>query len=154
VNDADSIPTRQSLLARLKDVRHPESWRDFFDTYWRLIHAAAVKAGLTDCEAQEVVQEVMTGAAKKTPEFTYEPGKDSESGIFVSSYSENGFRGKARPRPGPLPQEREKLAQCPEILTLATAAPSHEDLRRLLHSLLVRADNQSEEPETNVTSPS
>ena len=35
--DTDSIPTRQSLLARLKDVADQESWREFFDTYWRLI---------------------------------------------------------------------------------------------------------------------
>ena len=70
MNDADSIPKRQSLLARLKDVGDQESWRDFFDTYWRLIHATALKAGLTDTEAQEVVQEVMIAAAKIMPEFT------------------------------------------------------------------------------------
>src|SRR5437868_385851 len=70
VNDVDSIPTRQSLLARLKDVGDQESWREFFDTYWRLIHATALKAGLTQAEAEEVVQEVMIAAAKKMPEFT------------------------------------------------------------------------------------
>jgi len=84
VNDADSIPTRQSLLARLKDVGDQESWRVFFDTYWRLIHATALKAGLTDSEAQEVVQEVMIAAAKKMPEFTYEPGKDSLKGWLLA----------------------------------------------------------------------
>ena len=67
MNDADSIPTRQSLLARLKDCGDQESWREFFDTYWRLIHATAVRAGLTETEAQEVVQEVMIAAAKKMP---------------------------------------------------------------------------------------
>ena len=55
MKDSDSIPTRQSLLARLKDVGDQESWRDFFDTYWRLVHATALKAGLTETEAQEVV---------------------------------------------------------------------------------------------------
>jgi len=34
---ADSIPTRSSLLGRLKDWEDQESWRDFFETYWRLI---------------------------------------------------------------------------------------------------------------------
>ena len=84
VNDPDSIPTRQSLLARLKDVGDQESWRDFFDTYWRLIHVTALKAGLTDGEAQEVVQEVMIAATKKMPEFTYDPGKDSFKGWLLA----------------------------------------------------------------------
>ena len=84
MNDPESIPTRQSLLARLKDVGDQESWGDFFDTYWRLIHATALKAGLTDTEAQEVVQEVMIAAAKKMPEFTYDPGKDSLKGWLLA----------------------------------------------------------------------
>jgi RNA polymerase sigma-70 factor (ECF subfamily) len=84
MTDADSIPTRQSLLARLKDWGDQESWREFFDTYWRLIHAAACKAGLTSTEAEEVVQEVMIAAAKKMPGFTYDPAKDSLKGWLLS----------------------------------------------------------------------
>jgi RNA polymerase sigma-70 factor (ECF subfamily) len=84
VNDPDSIPTRLSLLARLKDWGDQESWREFFDTYWRLIHATALKAGLNESEAQEVVQEVMLAAAKKMPSFTYEPGKDSLKGWLLA----------------------------------------------------------------------
>ena len=81
---ADSIPTRQSLLARLKDCADQESWREFFDAYWRLIHATALKAGLSEVEAQEVVQEVMIAATKKMPGFTYEPEKDSLKGWLLS----------------------------------------------------------------------
>ena len=81
---SDSIPTRESLLARLKDWGDHESWREFFDTYSRLIHAAALKAGLIEVEAQEVVQEVMIAVAKKMPEFTYEPGKDSLKGWLLA----------------------------------------------------------------------
>lgn len=83
-NKPASIPTRQSLLERLKDRSNQEDWRRFFDTYWRLIHATAVKAGLTETEAEEVVQEVMIAAAKKLPEFTYEPGKDSLKGWLLA----------------------------------------------------------------------
>jgi RNA polymerase sigma-70 factor (ECF subfamily) len=68
MSDQVSIPTRQSLLARLKDWGDQESWREFFDTYWRLIHATARRAGLTEIEAQEVVQEVMIAVAKKMPD--------------------------------------------------------------------------------------
>jgi RNA polymerase sigma factor (sigma-70 family) len=84
VNDPDSIPTRQSLVARLKDLGDQESWREFFESYWRLIHAAARKAGLTETEAQEVVQEVMLAAAKKMPGFTYDPAKDSLKGWLLA----------------------------------------------------------------------
>jgi RNA polymerase sigma-70 factor (ECF subfamily) len=84
VNDSDSIPTRQSLLARLKDLDDQQSWGEFFDAYWRLIHTTARKAGLTEIEAQEVVQEVMIAAARKMPGFTYQPGKDSLKGWLLS----------------------------------------------------------------------
>lgn len=36
--DEDSIPTRKSLLGRLKDWEDQESWHVFFDTYWKLIY--------------------------------------------------------------------------------------------------------------------
>ena len=83
MNNADSIPTRLSLLDRLKDLGDQKSWSQFFEAYWRLIHSTALKAGLTEVEAQEVVQEVMIAAAKKMPGFTYEPGKDSLKGWLL-----------------------------------------------------------------------
>lgn len=83
MNNCDSIPTRQSLLVRLKDWDDQESWREFFELYWRLLHATALKAGLFEVEAQEVVQEVMIAVAKKMPGFTYDPGKDSLKGWLL-----------------------------------------------------------------------
>ena len=71
------------MIARLKDLGDEKSWSQFFEAYWRLIHATALKAGLTEVEAQEVVQEVMIAAAKKMPGFTYEPGKDSLKGWLL-----------------------------------------------------------------------
>ena len=67
------IPTRDSLLSRLKDWRDDDSWRDFFNTYWRLVHGVALKAGLTEEEAQEVVQETVITVARRIPEFKYDP---------------------------------------------------------------------------------
>ena len=57
-NDNLSLPTRRSLLSRLKDWDDQESWRQFFDAYWQLIYNTACRAGLSHAEAQEVVQEV------------------------------------------------------------------------------------------------
>ena len=71
------IPTRLSLLSRLKDGEDQESWRVFFDTYWKLIYNAALKAGLNDAEAQDVVQETVLSVFKSMPRFQYDPKKGS-----------------------------------------------------------------------------
>src|SRR5437667_11373147 len=67
------IPTRASLLARLKDWDDSRSWSDFFETYWRLIYGRARKAELSDQEAKEVVQEAVIALAKKMHSFKYDP---------------------------------------------------------------------------------
>jgi RNA polymerase sigma factor (sigma-70 family) len=70
------IPTRQTLLDRMRDVDNAgneESWREFFETYWKLIYNAARKAGLSDAEAQDVVQETVISVYKNLPNFEYDP---------------------------------------------------------------------------------
>src|SRR5215467_7064529 len=62
--DQDLLPTRSSLLRRLRNWEDQDSWRDFFDTYWKLIYAVAIKAGLSDADARDVVQETMVATAK------------------------------------------------------------------------------------------
>jgi RNA polymerase sigma-70 factor (ECF subfamily) len=69
----ESLPTRHSLLARLKDWDDQTCWREFFDTYWKLIYAVARKAGLSDAEAQDVVQETVLTVAKKVKDFKAQP---------------------------------------------------------------------------------
>src|SRR5579859_3887350 len=69
----DFIPTRSSLLSRVKDWQDFEGWQEFFDTYWKLIYNTGRKAGLTEVEAQDLVQDTMLSVAKKIPEFNYDP---------------------------------------------------------------------------------
>ncbi|HNQ88637.1 MAG TPA: sigma-70 family RNA polymerase sigma factor [Verrucomicrobiota bacterium] len=71
------LPTRHSLLSRLKDQEDQESWRDFFETYWRLIYEVALKAGLTETEAEEVVQETVICVSRKIGEFKTDPARGS-----------------------------------------------------------------------------
>lgn len=71
----DLIPTRASLLGRLKDWDDNASWRDFFNTYWKLIYGFALQRGLTHSEAEEVVQETVLAVAKGIQGFTYDPAK-------------------------------------------------------------------------------
>jgi len=76
-SDGDSLPTRASLLSRLRDLGDSDSWRAFFETYWRLIYNVARKAGLSDDAAQDVVQETVIAVARKMPDFRYDPAKGS-----------------------------------------------------------------------------
>lgn len=73
----ESLPTRRSLLSRLRNLGDDASWRTFFDTYWLLIYNVARKSGLTDADAQDVVQETIIAVARKMPEFRYDPSKGS-----------------------------------------------------------------------------
>lgn len=76
-HDYDSLPTRRSLLSRLRNVEDDASWHAFFNAYWRLIYNVARKSGLSDDAAQEVVQETVISVARKMPGFRYEPEKGS-----------------------------------------------------------------------------
>jgi len=73
----DSIATRETLLNRLKDCDDHSSWQEFYDIYRNLIYEFALKAGLTESEAEDVVQETVIGVARKLPEFTYDPARCS-----------------------------------------------------------------------------
>ena len=77
MNDDKFIPTRRSLLNRLKSWEDQQSWQEFFNTYSKLIYRFAAKAGLTDAEAQDVVQETVIIVARKIPDFQYDPALGS-----------------------------------------------------------------------------
>ncbi len=74
------LPTRRSLLSRLKDWDNEDSWREFFNTYWRLIYGVARKAGLDEAEAQDVVQDTLASVAKEMKNFRYDKSKGSFKG--------------------------------------------------------------------------
>ncbi len=71
------LPTRQSLLSRLRDWQDQDGWREFFDTYWRLIYNVARKSGLGDAEAQDVVQNTFIYLSRRMPKFRYDRGRGS-----------------------------------------------------------------------------
>lgn len=77
------IPTRSSLLGRLKDWGDAESWRDFFDTYSKLIYGTAVKAGLSPAEAEDVVQDTVLSVAKAMRDFKYDQDRGSFKGWLL-----------------------------------------------------------------------
>jgi RNA polymerase sigma-70 factor (ECF subfamily) len=64
-NGSDPDATRSSLLRRLRDWDDHSGWQEFFDTYWKLIYSVAIKAGLSDAEAHDIVQETVVAVAKQ-----------------------------------------------------------------------------------------
>ena len=63
------IPTRMTLIERLKQWDDRESWKEFFETYWKLIYGVALRAGLRPEEAQDVVQETVISVSKNIGKF-------------------------------------------------------------------------------------
>jgi RNA polymerase sigma-70 factor (ECF subfamily) len=66
--------TRRSLVDRLKNWEDQRHWQEFFETYWRLIYGVARQSGLTDAEAQDVVQETVITVAKNITKYEREAG--------------------------------------------------------------------------------
>lgn len=77
------IPTRESLLSRLRDVARNDCWTEFFDTYWKLIFNTARKSGLSSAESEDVVQETMLALSQKLPTFNYDPERGSFKGWLM-----------------------------------------------------------------------
>ena len=69
--------TRRSLIMRLGDWKDQRSWDEFYRTYWRLIYSVAIKAGLREDEAWDVVQETVLTIAKQSLKNTYDPERGS-----------------------------------------------------------------------------
>ena len=69
--------TRKSLIARLDNWEDQKTWDEFYQTYWRLIYAVAVKAGLRAEEAHDCVQETILSIAKQSKKKLYDPEQGS-----------------------------------------------------------------------------
>jgi len=99
----DLIPTRWTLIHRLKKWDDHESWREFFDTYWKLIYGTAIKSGLTQVEAEEVVQETVISVCRKIGEFQASPEAGSFKGwlLQLTRWRITDQVRKRRPGEGP-----------------------------------------------------
>jgi len=100
------LPTRQSLLSRLRDRQDEDGWREFFDTYWRLIYRVARQAGLDDATAQDVVQNTFVYLTRRMPKFRYDPARGSFKSWLrrVTRSRVSVFRRRAEAKEPPLPE--------------------------------------------------
>jgi len=121
----DFIPTRYSLLSRLQNWDDQDSWKDFFDTYWRLIYAVALKSGLTEAEAQDVVQETIISVAKNIQKFK----RDRQLGSFkgwLRNLTRWRIADQLRKRTRVAPEERKAAEDAAAVWDTAPLADSVE----------------------------
>jgi RNA polymerase sigma factor (sigma-70 family) len=69
VRKRDAVTTSYGLLDRLQNWDDQRSWNYFFETYWRLIYSLAIRAGLTEADARDVLQETVLCVAKDIHKF-------------------------------------------------------------------------------------
>ncbi len=115
------IPTRESLLSRLKDWDDDEGWSEFFKIYRQLIFTTAIKSGLREDEAEEVVQETVISVAKTIKEFKYDPKKcrfKNWLGHLAQKRIADRFRKRSRELPLPETAPNE-TARTPAIERMA-----------------------------------
>ncbi len=104
-----SIPTRPSLLRRIKNWQDHASWEDFFNTYSGLIYNVARKCGLNDSQAQDVTQETIICVSKSIRNFKYDPAVGSFKAwlltVTQSRIDDQFRRNKRLGHHVPLPEE-------------------------------------------------
>ena len=83
--EAPLLETRSSLIQRLKATINGESWEEFFHTYWELIYNVARRAGLSEADAQDIVQETILKVHNSLDRFEY----NRKRGTFKGGYAQS-----------------------------------------------------------------
>jgi len=78
------LPTRRSLVDKLAERGDQRRWNEFFQTYHRLIFNTARRAGLSEDEAQETVQETLITVSRNIGKLRYDPAVGSFKGWLLN----------------------------------------------------------------------
>lgn len=73
----DPMPTRPSLLLRIRDGGDRPAWEQFVSLYAPMIYGFVRRRGLQDADAADVTQEVLRVVAAKARELEYDPAVGS-----------------------------------------------------------------------------
>jgi len=141
VGAEDPAATRSSLVRRLHHWADDAGWQDFFDTYWKLLYAVAIKAGLSEVESQDVVQETVVAVAKQMRAGGYDRTKSScKSWLCLITRRRiiDHFRRRTDPRaraglqPGDDAGDTDLLARVPDPASLEPDPVWEEEWRKNL----------------------
>jgi RNA polymerase sigma factor (sigma-70 family) len=69
----DTLRTRVSLINRVKNLTDDRSWTEFFARYRRIVQSVARSRGLSEHEAEDVMQEVFKRVAETIGKFNAAP---------------------------------------------------------------------------------
>jgi RNA polymerase sigma-70 factor (ECF subfamily) len=148
----DPAATRSSLVKRLRNWSDHGSWQDFFDTYWKLIYAVAIKAGLSEAEARDVVQETVLAVAKQMRENGYDRAKSSFKNwlcLITRRRIIDHFRKRTDPKLRPTPQSSDEtnrtdtIARVPDPASLKLDSVWEEEWQKnLLDAAIERVKQQ------------
>ena len=78
-----TLATRRSLVNGLANWRDRRHWQDFHRTYSKLIYGFARRAGLSDAEANDALQETLLTVASRAEGFQYDPARGSFKGWLL-----------------------------------------------------------------------
>ena len=78
-----SLPPGCKDLIDVIQLGEKAKWKTFFDSYRKLTYDIVRKAGLTDGEAQEVVQDVFNAAEERTRNLAFHPTEGSFKGWVI-----------------------------------------------------------------------
>jgi RNA polymerase sigma-70 factor (ECF subfamily) len=150
----DPAATRSSLVRRLRDWEDHGSWQEFFDTYWKLIYAVAIKAGLSEQEARDIVQETVVAVAKQLREGGYDRTKSSFKTWLclitrrrIIDHLRRRTDPKLRHQPGPDDTGRtDTVARLPDPASLNLDGVWEEEWRKNIMDAAIERVRQRVEP--------
>ena len=77
---AEPPVTRVTLLARIRDGRDADAWREFVQIYGPVVYRFARNRGLQDADAADLMQDVLRSVARNAPKMEYDPSRGTFRG--------------------------------------------------------------------------
>src|SRR5437764_1929383 len=77
---AEPPVTRVTLLARIRDGRDADAWREFVQIYGPVGYRFARNRGLQDADAADLMQDVLRSVARNAPRMEYDPARGTFRG--------------------------------------------------------------------------
>lgn len=72
--------TRVTLLARIRDGRDTDAWREFVQLYGPVVYRFARNRGLQDADAADLMQDVLRSVARNAHRMEYDPARGTFRG--------------------------------------------------------------------------
>jgi RNA polymerase sigma-70 factor (ECF subfamily) len=145
-DEQDPYHTHASILLRLKEtdtLPRQVAWKDFYNFYAPIISGFARNLGASPQDIQDVIQDVVMGFYRASPDFHYDPAKGRFRG-FLKVCTFRALRARFAHGQRFRTNKLEDLdPESPEVTGLWTQQWDEELLRKAM--LQVRADYQGEE---------